>query len=123
MEPGGELPPGSLLLADDRAGVLCCSLALYSLMRKRNALFAARVAFVAILLGLAGMSTRAQDAAWQKEISEFREKRAAGLPITEIRVDAPSLENVFVASLQALGEEPKPMPFPGRHHHGNLRGR
>ena len=48
-------------------------------MRKRNALFAARVAFVAILLGLAGMSTRAQDDAWQKEISEFREKRAAGL--------------------------------------------
>src|SRR5438477_957962 len=79
MEPGGELPPGSLLLADDRAGVLCCSLALYSLMRKRNAVFAARVTFVAILLGLAGLSTRAQDAAWQKEISEFREKRAAGL--------------------------------------------
>src|SRR5439155_19038770 len=80
MEPGGGLPPGSLfLLADDRAGVLCCSLALYFLMRKRNAVFAARVTFVPILLGLAGLSARAQDAAWQKEISEFREKRPAGL--------------------------------------------
>ncbi len=48
-------------------------------MRKRNAVFAARVTFVAILLGLAGLSAHAQDAAWQKEISEFREKRAAGL--------------------------------------------
>jgi ABC-2 type transport system ATP-binding protein len=51
-----------------------------------------------------------------------QEMRAAGLPITDIRVDEPSLENVFVASLRALGEEPKPMPFPGRHDHGHLRG-
>jgi ABC-2 type transport system ATP-binding protein len=47
---------------------------------------------------------------------------AAGFPVTDIRVDEPSLENVFVASLRALGQEPKQTPFPGRHDHGSLRG-
>jgi ABC-2 type transport system ATP-binding protein len=47
--------------------------------------------------------------------------RAARLRVTDIRVDDPSLENVFVASLRAMGEEPKPVPFPGRHDHGDLR--
>ncbi len=51
-----------------------------------------------------------------------KEMSAAGFPVTDIRVDEPILENVFVASLRALGEEPKQTPFPGRHDHANLRG-
>jgi len=51
-----------------------------------------------------------------------KEMSAAGFPVTDIRVDDPILENVFVASLRALGEEPKQTPFPGRHDHANLRG-
>ena len=49
------------------------------------------------------------------------EMRAAGSPVTAARVDDPSLENVFVASLRALGQEPSPVPFPGRHRHDDLR--
>jgi len=48
-------------------------------MHIRNSFFAVRLALLSIFLGLAGVSASAQDAAWQKEISEFREKRAAGL--------------------------------------------
>jgi ABC-2 type transport system ATP-binding protein len=36
-------------------------------------------------------------------------------------VDEPSLENVFVASLRALGEEPKPLGFPGEHDRREFR--
>jgi ABC-2 type transport system ATP-binding protein len=50
-----------------------------------------------------------------------RELTAAGVEVADIRVDEPSLENVFVASLRALGQEPKPWPFPWRAHHGSLR--
>jgi ABC-2 type transport system ATP-binding protein len=46
----------------------------------------------------------------------------AGLHVSDIRVDEPTLENVFVASLRALGEDSKQPPFPGRHDHSNLRG-
>jgi len=46
----------------------------------------------------------------------------AGLHISDVRVDEPTLENVFVASLRALGEDSKESPFPGRHDHANLRG-
>jgi len=45
-----------------------------------------------------------------------------GLHVSDIRVDEPTLENVFVASLRALGEDSKQPPFPGRHDHSNLRG-
>jgi ABC-2 type transport system ATP-binding protein len=50
------------------------------------------------------------------------EVRAAGGRVAGIRVDEPSLENVFVARLRALGEEPTPAPFRARRDHGPLRG-
>jgi ABC-2 type transport system ATP-binding protein len=40
----------------------------------------------------------------------------------EIRVDEPTLENTFVATLRSLGQEPHALPFPRRHDHSNLRG-
>jgi ABC-2 type transport system ATP-binding protein len=51
-----------------------------------------------------------------------RSLAAAGLRLLGTRVDAPSLENVFVANLRALGEEPARAPFPARHSHAALRG-
>jgi len=48
---------------------------------------------------------------------------AAGLGIEEIRVDEPTLENTFVATLRGLGQEPHETPFPCRHDHSELRGR
>src|SRR5262249_52047940 len=48
---------------------------------------------------------------------------AAGLPVDELRIDEPVLENTFVATLRRLGHEAHEIPFPGRHDHGNLRGR
>jgi drug efflux transport system ATP-binding protein len=47
----------------------------------------------------------------------------AGLRIEEIRVDEPTLENTFVATLRALSQEPPETPFPCRHDHSELRGR
>ena len=47
----------------------------------------------------------------------------AGYHVDGIRVDEPTLENVFVASLRALGGTPARVEFPGRHDHGALRGR
>src|SRR5262245_48455977 len=41
----------------------------------------------------------------------------AGQQIEEIRVDEPTLENTFVATLRALGQEPHETPFPCRHDH------
>jgi ABC-2 type transport system ATP-binding protein len=40
----------------------------------------------------------------------------------QIRVDEPTLENTFVATLRSLGQEPHALPFPRRHDHSNLRG-
>jgi ABC-2 type transport system ATP-binding protein len=51
-----------------------------------------------------------------------RTMRAAGVRVTDIRVDEPSLENVFVASLRALGEEPEQRPFPSSRDHADGRG-
>lgn len=50
------------------------------------------------------------------------EMRTAGLRLEDIRVDEATLENVFVASLRALGEEHTQTPFPGRHDHSALHG-
>ncbi len=46
----------------------------------------------------------------------------AGLAIEDVRVDAPTLENTFVATLRSLGQEPHAGPFPTRHEHGDLHG-
>jgi ABC-2 type transport system ATP-binding protein len=40
----------------------------------------------------------------------------------QIRVDEPTLENTFVATLRRLGQEPHALPFPRRHDHSSLRG-
>lgn len=46
----------------------------------------------------------------------------ADIAVDEIRVDEPTLENVFVATLRSLGEEPHAVSFPRRHDHSHLRG-
>jgi ABC-2 type transport system ATP-binding protein len=47
---------------------------------------------------------------------------AAALPIEEMRIGEPTLENVFVAILRGLGQDAPDIPFPGRHDHKDLRG-
>jgi ABC-2 type transport system ATP-binding protein len=47
---------------------------------------------------------------------------SAHLDLSEIRIDEPTLENVFVATLRNLGQEIRSAPFPGHHDHANLRG-
>ncbi|HEY7183008.1 MAG TPA: ATP-binding cassette domain-containing protein [Blastocatellia bacterium] len=64
----------------------------------------------------------ARDPAETERILEDR-MGAAGLRIEEIRVDEPTLENTFVATLRGLGQEPRETPFPGRHDYRELRGR
>src|SRR5579875_1752075 len=44
----------------------------------------------------------------------------ARLPIADMRMDTPTLENVFVTTLRRLGQQPAPAPFPARHDHGAL---
>lgn len=46
----------------------------------------------------------------------------AQIPFDEIRIDEPTLENTFVATLRSLGEQPNAAPFPRRHDHLQLRG-
>jgi ABC-2 type transport system ATP-binding protein len=46
----------------------------------------------------------------------------AGLKVRDVRVDEPTLENVFVAGLRGLGEDSKESPFPGHHNHSDLSG-
>jgi len=48
--------------------------------------------------------------------------REAKLPVEEIRVDEPTLENTFVATLRNLRQQEHDAPFPGRHDHRHLRG-
>ena len=56
-----------------------------------------------------------------KQLVEEQLKQAH-IPFDEIRVDEPTLENTFVATLRSLGEEPHAVPFPRRHDHSHLRG-
>ncbi len=46
---------------------------------------------------------------------------SAGLAVEDLRVDEPTLENTFVATLRAIGQETKAPPFPGKHPHRDLR--
>lgn len=48
--------------------------------------------------------------------------RSARVPIADLHVDEPTLENVFVAKLRSLGPIAHQVPFPGRHSHHRLRG-
>jgi ABC-2 type transport system ATP-binding protein len=64
----------------------------------------------------------AEDPELAQRIAE-QELRRANLSIDELRVDEPTLENTFVAALRNLGEEIHDVPFPGRHDHGDLRGK
>lgn len=48
--------------------------------------------------------------------------RNANVPIDDVRIDEPTLENTFVATLRDLGEERHTEPFPQRHSHSDLRG-
>jgi ABC-2 type transport system ATP-binding protein len=47
---------------------------------------------------------------------------AAGLEVAEVRADAPTLENVFVATLRKLGEEIHAAPFPYRRDKNDFNG-
>jgi ABC-2 type transport system ATP-binding protein len=49
--------------------------------------------------------------------------RAAGLEADIYREDQPTLENTFVATLRAAGQEMKAPPYPGVHDHAGLKGR
>ncbi len=46
----------------------------------------------------------------------------SGVTIDEMRVDDPTLENVFVAKLRSLGEKPATAEFPAAENHSGLRG-
>ena len=56
-----------------------------------------------------------------KQVVEEQLKEAH-IPFDEIRIDEPTLENTFVATLRDLGEEPHAVPFPRRRDHSDLRG-
>jgi ABC-2 type transport system ATP-binding protein len=48
--------------------------------------------------------------------------RSEGIAIEGIRVDDPTLENTFVATLRSLDHETHDTPFPSRHDHSGKRG-
>jgi len=56
----------------------------------------------------------------EREVNSILSER--GLPVEDLRLDEPTLENTFVATLRALGGEPIDEPFPNRHDHTGLRG-
>jgi ABC-2 type transport system ATP-binding protein len=62
------------------------------------------------------------DAARGRQAVQDRLK-AAGMTIEIRRTDRPTLENTFVATLRAIGQEVRPPSYPGRHAHGDLKGR
>lgn len=47
---------------------------------------------------------------------------SSGVQIDEMRLDTPTLENVFVAKLRTLGQRSETAPFPAAHDHTSLRG-
>jgi ABC-2 type transport system ATP-binding protein len=63
----------------------------------------------------------AHDPDHAKQIVE-QQLHQANVPFAEIRVDEPTLENTFVATLRNLGQGPHAAVFPRRHDHSHLRG-
>ncbi len=47
---------------------------------------------------------------------------AANLEADVFRIDQPTLENTFVATLRRFGDRENAPPYPGRHDHRNLKG-
>ena len=56
----------------------------------------------------------------QREIETYM--REEGVQIDSIRVDDPTLENIFVATLRSFSDEMHDAPFPARHDHRGKRG-
>ena len=56
----------------------------------------------------------------QKKMEEVM--RAEGIAIENVRVDEPTLENTFVATLRSLSQEMRDTPFPARHDHRSQSG-
>jgi ABC-2 type transport system ATP-binding protein len=56
----------------------------------------------------------------QKWVSE--KLKSAGLSVDEMRVDEPTLDNIFVARLRALSQKADTAEFPAKQDHRNLRG-
>jgi ABC-2 type transport system ATP-binding protein len=52
-----------------------------------------------------------------------RAMQSAGLQIRDVRLDEPTLENTFVATLRHLGHDMVDAPFPARASHKDLHGR
>jgi ABC-2 type transport system ATP-binding protein len=48
--------------------------------------------------------------------------KTAGIAVSEIRVDDPTLENTLVATLRSIGHEMHGVPFPAHHSRKQLRG-
>jgi ABC-2 type transport system ATP-binding protein len=48
--------------------------------------------------------------------------QSSGVTVDEMRVDDPTLENVFVARLRALGQRPATTDFPAQQDHSGLHG-
>ena len=48
--------------------------------------------------------------------------RAEGIAIESVRVDEPTLENTFVATLRSLSQEMRDTPFPSRRDHRDKHG-
>jgi ABC-2 type transport system ATP-binding protein len=56
----------------------------------------------------------------QRKVEEVL--RAEQITIDSVRIDQPTLENTFVATLRSLSQEMRDTPFPGRRDHMNKRG-
>jgi ABC-2 type transport system ATP-binding protein len=56
----------------------------------------------------------------QKKMEEVM--KADGISVDNVRVDEPTLENTFVATLRSLGDEMKDIPFPSRRKRKNQPG-
>jgi len=58
----------------------------------------------------------------QAQLFVNEQMKAAGISVSEVRVDNPTLENTFVATLRGIGHEMHDALFPARHSHKDLKG-